>query len=130
MTPVTLVDGVDVDAVHDAVVACPGVAALGSGLPAGATTYLPGRRIPGLRVLDDVVEIEIRMYLGSTQGPGTDEVGARVRQAAAPHVAGKRIDVIIADVVLPGESLIDEPPAPPAPSATATSVASNEGDVS
>jgi hypothetical protein len=102
-TPSAVVDGVDVDAVHDAVVACPGVGAMGSGQFGGATTYLPGRRINGLRVLDDAVEVEVRMLLTSTRGPTAADLAMQIRAAVNPHVAGKRVDVTITDVMVPAD---------------------------
>jgi hypothetical protein len=98
------VDGVDVDAVSEAVVACPGVAGMGSTQLGGAATYLPGRRINGLRVLDDAVEIEVQMLLASTSGPSAPDIAARIRAAVHPYVAGKRVDVTVTDVVVPGEN--------------------------
>jgi hypothetical protein len=90
-----LVDGVDVDAVDDAVLRCAHVAVLGSGLAGGAATYLPGRRIEGVRVTDDALELEVRMAWGST----ADQLGSQVRAAVAPLAAGKRVDVSITDIV-------------------------------
>jgi hypothetical protein len=94
-----LVDGVDVDAVHDAVLACTRVTALGSGLAGGAATYLPGRRIDGVRVTDDALELEIRMAWGAT----APELAAEVRSAVTRLAAGKRVDVAITDVVMPAD---------------------------
>src|SRR4051794_8040575 len=102
---VTLVDGVDVDAVREAALACPGVADLGSGSLGAAVTYLPGRRVAGLRVLDDAVEIEVRIRLDSAvgiglSGPTAADVAGRIRRAVGPYTGGKRVDVVITDVVL------------------------------
>ena len=55
----TVVDGVDIDAVHTAVSGCPGVAASAAASLAALTTYLPGRRVPGIRINPDSVELEV-----------------------------------------------------------------------
>ncbi|MFC7759975.1 hypothetical protein ACFQY4_19605 [Catellatospora bangladeshensis] len=63
-TPSPLVDGVDVDAVAGAARACPGVDDLLGGFPEVAT-YLPGRRVTGVRITDDTVELCLRADWGS-----------------------------------------------------------------
>lgn len=94
-----VVDGVDVDAVHEAVSACPGVAGLGSGVLGAFATYLPGRRVPGIRVNPAVIEIEVRVMWG----PSAVGIARDIRTALAALVAGRRVDVTIADIQLPGE---------------------------
>lgn len=110
-----VVDGVDVDAVHDIVLHCPGVAGLGSGLLGGAATYLPGRRVDGIRVNPGVLEIEIQAKWGSR----VDEIADGIRSALARVAPGRRIDITIADIVLPGE----QPKARPVGAASASSPA-------
>ncbi|MFU8853217.1 hypothetical protein ACNAW0_19830 [Micromonospora sp. SL1-18] len=95
-----VVDGVDVDAVVDAVRACPDVVGLTSGWPGGRSTYLPGRQIEGVAVDPDAVVVQIRGRWGVT----AEELAGEVRAAVAPLVAGRRVDVVIAD-------LEDPPPA-------------------
>jgi hypothetical protein len=99
------VDGGVGAAVHDALVGCSHVAAVGSGLAGGAATYLPGRRIEGVRVTDEALELEIRMCWGPTAA----DVAADVRSAVGPLAPGKRVDVSITDVVMPGEALDGAP---------------------
>ena len=89
-----VVEGVDVDAVHDAVAACTGVAGLGTSLPGSTATYLPGRRVPGVRVSPDAVELEIRAAWDSS----APQIFAEIKQALAVLAPGRRIDVTIADI--------------------------------
>lgn len=93
-----VVEGVDVDAVHDAVAACTGVAGLGSGRPGSSATYLPGRRVPGVRVSPEGLELEIRAAWDSS----APQIFAEIKQALAAIAPGRRIDVTIADIEGPG----------------------------
>jgi hypothetical protein len=107
----TIVDGVDIDAVHTAVSACPGVAQVGRGTLAAVTTYLPGRRIPGIRISPDSIELEVVAEWDAT----ATDIGRHIRAALARLVRGRTVDITIADIVLPGEQpptdVADEPPA-------------------
>jgi hypothetical protein len=95
----TLVDGVDIDAVHAAVSSCPGVARVGSGSVAALTTYLPGRRIPGIRINPGTVEIEVIAEWDSSAA----NIGRSIRSVVAGLVGARRVDITITDVDLPGE---------------------------
>ena len=99
-----LVEGVDVDAVYAAVLGCPGIAGLGSGQIGAMTTYLPGRRLPGLRVTPDCIELEVRMVWGASAA----EIGTAIRGAVAQLAPGHRIDVTVADIELPGQPAAPE----------------------
>ncbi|MFI7604256.1 hypothetical protein ACIBTV_03945 [Micromonospora sp. NPDC049366] len=90
--PVAVVDGVDVDAVAAAVRACPAVAGLVA--LGGRGTYLPGRRVDGVVVDADTVLVQVRARWGAR----APELAAQVRAAVAPLVAGRHIDVVVADV--------------------------------
>ncbi len=92
-----VVNGVDVDALAQAIGACPAVARLGSGLAGAMTTYLPGRTVPGVRV--DVAGIEAEVV--ARWGYPVAAVADQVRAAAAAVAPVSRIDVTIADVELP-----------------------------
>ena len=97
----TIVDGVDIDAVYAAVVGCPGVAALGGGsVAASLTTYLPGRRIPGIRINPDSVELEV---VAAWQA-SVAAIAAQIKAATAGLLAGRRVDITISDVDLPAEA--------------------------
>ncbi|GAA1636344.1 hypothetical protein [Catellatospora bangladeshensis] len=95
-TPSPLVDGVDVDAVAGAARACPGVDDLLGGFPEVAT-YLPGRRVTGVRITDDTVELCLR----ADWGVPLYEVGAAVQHAVAPLAGRRSVDVTIAEVTDP-----------------------------
>lgn len=100
-----VVDGVDVDAVAAAARACPGVEQLHGGDSHLTATYLPGRRVLGVRIEQDTVVVQVR----ARWGVPAPELAAQVRDAIGPVVNGRRIDIIVADVG-------DPPPAlPPRP---------------
>ena len=83
------VHGIDVDALVALVSSCRSVAALASGPADAVATFLPGRRVPGLRVGDDVVEVHVA-HCDSRTG---DRVGLRVReQLVFDRATGRRID--------------------------------------
>lgn len=89
----------DADAIAAAVLACRSVAALGGG-PAGAVaTYLPGRRVTGVRVRPDgPVVVHVVGHYGPTVAQIAAEVTAAVREVAGPV----DVQVGIDDLLLPG----------------------------
>jgi hypothetical protein len=93
-----IVDGVNVDAAAAAVRACPGVADLVGGRFGDATSYLPGRRLPGIVVDRHTVRVSIRSRWDVTAA----ELLAQISAVLAPLVLGRLIDVVVAD--------IDDPP--------------------
>ncbi len=101
-----VVDGVDVDAVATAVRGCPGVLDLHGGPPQLIATYLPGRRVEGVRVDRGVVAVQVRARWGTP----VSDLSAQIRAALRPLAAGRRIDIVWADVA--------DPPSPPAPATT------------
>lgn len=93
-----VVDGVDLDAVATAVRACSAVADLYTGPTAeSVATYLPGRRISGLKLARDAVTIQVR----SLWDVPAVRVAEQIRPAVRPYVGGRRIDVVIADLTPP-----------------------------
>jgi len=93
-----VVDGVDLDAVAIAVRACSAVADLYTGPTAeSVATYLPGRRISGLKLARDAVTIQVR----SLWDVPAVRVAGQIRPAVRPYVGGRRIDVVIADLTPP-----------------------------
>ncbi len=88
---------VDVDALAGAVLACPSVTRLTGGSPVEVATYLPGRRVTGVRVADGEVEIHVKARWGRT----LPEVADRVRTAVAPLVGGRAVSVHVDDIELP-----------------------------
>ncbi len=103
------------DAVAAAVRAVPGVAALHTGSFGEVATYLPGRRVPGIRLLEDRTEVHVVLAWGVPVLATADAV----RAAVAPLVDAS-VDVTVEDVVDPlaGESAPgSRPPAGAAPNA-------------
>jgi hypothetical protein len=112
VAPGELTDDVDVDAIADAVRRCPGVEDLYAGAPVELATYLPGRRVAGVRVTESAVEVQIRTRWGRT----IPEIGATVLAAVAPLAGGRQVDVLVADVVgEPGSEAAAEGSATPEP---------------
>jgi hypothetical protein len=97
---------VDAERVAQAVERVPTVARLSAGSTGTEiATYLPGRRVRGVRVNDGVVEVHV-----VARWPAVlPEVGEAVRAAAAPLVGGRAVEVVIDDLDVPGE---DEPTEP------------------
>jgi len=102
-----MVDGVNVDAVAAAVRACLGVADLAGGRYGDATSYLPGRRVPGIVVDRHAVRVHVRSRWDATAADLLGQISA----ALAPLVLGRPIDVVVAD--------IDDPPPLTSPHAPA-----------
>ncbi|MEU7905684.1 hypothetical protein [Actinoplanes sp. NPDC049118] len=89
-----LIDGVDADAVASATRGCPDVEDL-CGDPLGdIATYLPGRRLPGVRIDREAVLVQIRARWNTPAAT----VAHEIRAAVAGLAPGRRIDVTIADV--------------------------------
>lgn len=84
----------DVDAIAAAALACPAVAGLHEGGTRAVATYLPGRRVVGVRVEDRRVLVSVVLAPGSS----VRSLDAQVRSALASHVEGREIDVHVADV--------------------------------
>ena len=86
---------VDVDAVAAAVAACPSVAHLaGGGLTGQVATYLPGRRVEGVRVTEDAIEV----HLATRWDVPIPQAAAEVRAAVAPLAGGRPITVAVDDI--------------------------------
>lgn len=84
-----------VDSVAEAVRAVDGVADLHSGVLGEVATYLPGRRVAGIR-LDDDGGAEVHVSL--TWGADVAATVTAVRSAVA-GVVGLPVDVVVEDVV-------------------------------
>jgi hypothetical protein len=91
------VDGVDVDRLAAAVEDCPAVDALVDGPPDWAATYLPRRRISGIRIEGDAVTTQVRLRYGSTVG----QLARQVWRAATPLAGPRRVDIVVADISEP-----------------------------
>ncbi len=93
-----LVDGIDVDAVAAAVRGCPAVDDLDGGPFGGAATYLPGRRVPGIRIDTGRIEVHVR---GVWDQP-VSLVASQIRQALAGLAGDRAVDVMLTDIAEPG----------------------------
>jgi hypothetical protein len=103
VTPATAPIGREIDRRVDpilaAVLACPQVAGLHGGRDGQAVTYLPGRRVTGIRITADEVAIHVVARYPAVM----DQVAGQVRSAVAPLAAGLRVDVAIEDLAVPAE---------------------------
>jgi hypothetical protein len=97
----SVIDGIDVDAVAAAVLACAGVAGLDGGRFGEVASYLPGRTVPGVVVGDGRVRVQVRAQWGVP----VPELAALIRTVLMPLTGLRPVDVVIAD--------IDDPPSPP-----------------
>jgi uncharacterized alkaline shock family protein YloU len=85
-----------VDGIAAAVTAVDGVAHLHGGMFGEAATYLPGRRVAGVRVGDQGTEVHVSLLFGYPLRPTAEAV----RDAVAPLVTGP-VHVTVEDVVRP-----------------------------
>lgn len=85
---------VDPDAVVAATVSCPSVAGMSAGKAAEVATYLPGRRVRGVRITEGEVELRVIARWGLFL-PGIAE---EVRAAVRPFVRGAPVSVYIDDI--------------------------------
>jgi hypothetical protein len=100
-----IVDGIDVDAVASAVRACRGLSDLVDGPFGDATSYLPGRRVAGIAIKTDAVRVSVRAKWGVPASELLDQIAA----ALLPYVAGRRIELVVADIDDPPSSASPEP---------------------
>jgi uncharacterized alkaline shock family protein YloU len=106
MSPVP--DLPDADAISAAIATCPSVSGLSGGLAGEVATYLPGRRVSGVRSSPGSVEVHVVARYGRT----LDEIDSEIRAAVAAAVPGVlHVDVVVADVEDPFAPI--EEPEPP-----------------
>jgi hypothetical protein len=85
----------DADAIAAAVATCPSVSGLSGGIAGEIATYLPGRRVSGIRTRPGSVEVHVITKYGSP----LHDVDAEVRAAVQAAVPGPlQVDVVLADV--------------------------------
>lgn len=96
---------VDVDLVAAAAAGCPAVAALSAGMFGEVATYLPGRKVGGIRVTDTDVEIHIVAHHGHPLHHVAAHLGALTR----PLIGHRRLTVAVddLDVDLPSSNRAD-----------------------
>lgn len=90
---------VTADAVAAAVLACPAVVSLHGGGPRRVATYLPGRRIVGVRLDEASLDVAVT----AAWGVPVADLDAQVRAALAPYAANRAVSVHVADVVTPAD---------------------------
>lgn len=87
----------EADRVLTAVLACPGVAGVGSGPANPIATYLPGRQVPGIRLDSDRITVAV---VARYPTPVPD-AAAQVRDAVAGIARGRPVDVHVSDIAIP-----------------------------
>ena len=87
----------DPDLIAAAVLAVPHVVALSPGRFREIATYLPGRRVEGVRVRPELVEV----HVVARYGPTVAEVGAAVNAAVVAIVGPVEVVVGIDDLAVP-----------------------------
>lgn len=100
-----LVDGIDVDAVATAVRGCPAVDDLDGGRLGGVATYLPGRRVPGIRIDEARIEVHVRAVWNQP----ASLLAQQIRAALATLSGGKVIDVVLTDIATPSTATPSAP---------------------
>ncbi len=88
------------DRVAAAVLTVRGVIGLHGGMFGETATYLPGRRVPGVRLTEDVTDIHLSLAYGSPIAATAQQV----RDAVAALVTGP-VDVTVEDVAPPADTL-------------------------
>ncbi len=83
-----------------AVLAVPGVADMHAGSFGEVATYLPGRRVVGVRMRTDVTEVDVVVDWGADVLATADAV-----RAAVQAVNGPTVTVVIQDVAAPPGTL-------------------------
>lgn len=86
--------GTTADDVAQSVLAVPGVAALHGGMFGEVGTYLPGRRVLGVRLRDDSTDVHVSVLLGYP----VRQIADQVRRAVGQVVPGP-VHVVVEDVV-------------------------------
>lgn len=88
----------DPDAIAAAVLGCPAVAGLSGGVGGVVATYLPGRRVTGLRIDDATVTV----HVVGRYGPPMTEISDQVARAVSPLAGGRQVGVVVEDLLLDG----------------------------
>ena len=84
---------IDPDAVAAAVTSCRSVARLSAGPFGSVATYLPGRRVVGVRVGPTLAVHVVARY-----GPTVTDISAEIVAALAPLAAGRPIEIVVEDL--------------------------------
>ncbi len=89
--------GPDLDAVAAAVSGCPLVAGMSGGRFGEVATYLPGRRLVGVRLQGE----ELELHVVARWGTPLPDVADAVRRAVAGVAGGRPVTVYIEDIEVP-----------------------------
>jgi len=84
----------DADTVADIAVAVPGVRSLHPGMYGEVATYLPGRRVAGVRITDGTIEVHVVVDADAK----VRRTAAAVRQAVADAYPTRSVDVTVEDI--------------------------------
>ena len=87
----------DPDAIARAVRSCATVADLSTGAVGEVATYLPGRRVAGIRISEDGIDV----HVVGRFGPTMEAIGGEVRAAAGAAAFGRPVSVYIDDLADP-----------------------------
>jgi hypothetical protein len=100
----------DADRIAAAVLACPQVSGLHGGRFGEVATYLPGRRVTGVTISADEVEVHLVAAYPAT----ITEIDHAVRAALAEVTGGLAVTIVVEDLAAPGEPAPTRagPPAP------------------
>lgn len=90
---------VDADLVARLALACPSVVRLSAGSFGEAATHLVGRSVRGVRLSPQAVTVHV---VGRLDTP-VDRVAAELRAALRGVLGGRRLDVVLEDVVDPAD---------------------------
>ena len=90
----------DLEAVAAAALGSPLIAGLTGGGLGEVATYLPGRRILGVREVDGTIEV----HVVAKWGRPLPEVAEVVRAAVAPHAGDAPVAIFVDDIELPEEA--------------------------
>lgn len=115
---------VDIEAVATATTSCPSVERLSSGALSEIATYLPGRRVIGVRARDEELEVHV---VGKWPVP-LPLVADEVRAAVTPLSEGLPVGIYIDDIDVPPSVLgVEDPPPPELPPAMDAPAAPGQG---
>lgn len=91
----------DPDVIAAAVAACPDVVALSGGTLGEVATYLPGRRVAGVRIAEDAIEVHVLARYGPTVAEIADQVRRAVHRVAGSLPVSVGVDDLV-EVPAPG----------------------------
>jgi hypothetical protein len=92
---------VDAEEIASTVATCPAVAAMSAGPTGTVATYLPGRRVFGVRVRNRRVEI----HVVGVWGVPIPSLVSEVRRSVAELVDGHDVDIVVEDLGEPAPAL-------------------------